>query len=158
VTTSTRPPGECQALVLTNLALVTEIAETDFRPKAYGIGLEWEDVIQEALLGLCVAAAKWDPEQFPQVKFEWFAGCWIRALLRQLIRKQRRYQRTHLGGDVTIVLESTGPFGAVPSLPDDVTLPVTPRVVRGRIVWAIGVVVEEPHTAKKKRPRKKQPA
>ncbi len=149
---------ERAALVLANLPLVSEIAK-DFKPLGPMLCLEAEDFDQEGDLGLLIAAHKWDPEQFPNVEFGWFAACWIRSTLRQLVRKERHQAHAEPTDDIAVMLG--GPFGCR-LFPSDYPGPLTPRIVRGRIVWiALDLDFlkppEKPHATRKIRPARPAP-
>ncbi len=159
MTTPHRSVEERNALVLCNLPLVSAIAK-DFKSLAHMLSLDPEDFDQEGTLGLIVAAEKWDPIQFPAIRFEWFAGCWIRSLLRQLVRRERHQAKTGASSDVALMM-SDGPFGSQP-FPLDITVPLMPRIVRGRIVWiALDLDFlkppEKPHATRKIRPARPAP-
>jgi RNA polymerase sigma factor (sigma-70 family) len=59
-----------QALICEHLGLVERVANR-FRRYAYGLPLEWDDVLQEGMLGLCRAAEKYDPARGSFARLAW---------------------------------------------------------------------------------------
>ncbi len=149
---------ERAALVLANRPLVAAIAR-DYIPLGHMLSLDEDDFLQEGTLGLVIAAHKWDPVQFPAVEFGWFAACWIRSTLRQLVRKERHQAHAEPADDIAVMLG--GPFGCR-LFPADYPGPLTPRLQRGRIVWiALDLDFlkppEKPHATRKIRPARPAP-
>ena len=73
-----------EALIVAHLAL----ARAKAAYYAARCGLEREDLEQEAMVGLCLAADRWRPESFPGIGFGCFAKVWIRRHLEAAIRTE----------------------------------------------------------------------
>lgn len=69
-------------LVEANLRLVLHLAK-----KYQGMGLDYEDLVNEGTIGLCVARDKYDESKG---KFSSYAALWIKAYIRQALNNKSR--------------------------------------------------------------------
>jgi RNA polymerase sigma factor (sigma-70 family) len=79
---------QARALVLAHDCLARQAARR-FAPGARRLGLDVQDLIQIGRVGLCKAAAQWDPEAHPGVPFE----CYARLLVRGACLDAVKYLR-----------------------------------------------------------------
>jgi len=78
-------------MVSSNLKLVIKIAQ-DFSNQY----TDTNDLICEGNLGLIIAAKRYDPEKFPDVKFSTYAAGWIKASMRRFALEKNRLIRIPL--------------------------------------------------------------
>lgn len=75
-----------EKLITHNLRYVAKVAK-----KYVGLGLDFEDLLQEGTIGLMVAAEKFDPEK--GVRFCTYAHHWIKAKIQRALAEQGRTVR-----------------------------------------------------------------
>src|ERR1700735_3136060 len=68
-----------------------------YRPRAAAAGLDMEDVEQEAMTGLCLAAESWDPAKGP---FGHWASVWVKNRILAMFASLPRRPRTVAGQDL----------------------------------------------------------
>jgi hypothetical protein len=122
-----------------------------FRAFARRIHVDYEDVLQDAYLGLLLGCETWNPDAWPDAEYRVFFRLWIKATIRRGLSRSGHspdLQRIERGGEL---------FGSVMLLPDGCEFPVrSMRSKTGHIVWMVGVTAPLEKRPKKYK-RKKKP-
>jgi hypothetical protein len=135
---------ERNAFVLSHEEFVRKLARK-FLGAAKRVRTDFEDVLQDAWLGLLLASEKWNPDAWPESEHQLFLKLWITATIRRGLSIRSPSPDCHRLG-----ASGNGLFGAVAQLPEDSRFRVrATRVVSNRLMWM--VVTDRPEQRRKRK-------